>query len=470
MTRSMLLGHAATLRFMTRSDVTCCQHQAGLPRTILSIMPSGSTEPLRAYLCHDHSDERYLQQLRKHLAPLANQGVLSLSDATRTTPGRVNAASTNVAEADVVLLLISAAFVSNHSELIEHAMRQTARGALVIPVLLRPVTFELALGPGISVLPSNRRPIVAWRNVDAAWLNVVESLLDQLRRDKRLALPASRRGWVARHRGWIVGLGLGLLMTAGLLWGLGLDRRAPFPKGVGGVIVRGHLPGALWPNSTFQTLCRSGQQRVPQSVRCHLGLGAPSAPWAGATLVLDVPDGHSVLLLSDPATPVSIPLGLLALPPGEPATKQLLAVALQLSRWFVPSMAPQAQPSVEVPAVSAAAVGEELALLSAFVRWRQRGGTLSESSPQPAERTFLHTIATQCDERPRPSWQCQLASFLYAMDCPGCPGATAALVRLSQQSGPLRGPALLQLAEADCRSSPPKSRGAAGSIRAATAL
>lgn len=417
---------------------------------------SAAKPPLRLFICHDLSDERYLQQLQRHLAPLVSAGLLAISDATQVTPGITNGATAAIAAADVVILLLSAALVSEHPALVEHAMAQRARGALVVPVLLRPLAVEQALGSTVSSLPTNGRPVTRWRNIDAAWQSVVESLAKQLKSRTEPPLTSQTSRWPLRRR---LALGLPLLALLATLLGLGISyvRGPQFPTQSGGLLVRGQLPSALASGSAFRRICDRARARAPGHVDCSLFLGMTQALRSGATLVLDVPTDQRVSLLAQPGRPVTVPLGAINLPADAAAIEQLVAVALQLSLWFVPGTAPQAQPVIEIAALSPQAIGEELALLSAFVRWRQRAGTLSDTASPIGERVFLHAVSSQCEERPQPPWQCQLARFLFAVDCPGCPGATAALARLSDENGPLRDLALLQRAEASCKSDPPQA-------------
>lgn len=413
--------------------------------------------PLRIFICHESSDKRYLIQLRQHLSPLVERGVVCLTDATMTPMEQRTDEyeSAKIAEADILLLLVSASFVSNKASVIPFAISQIERGAKVVPILVRPIAVEHSGFDSHAILPKNQRPVCLWRSTDAAWRDVVSALpgipADSLTHSsgRPEAAPSSR---VRRLTAVAVGVTtLACLAAMACLW---LTAEAPFPPHAAGIVVVGHLPSAWWSNSTFHSICRLASAREPQAVHCILGRSLEHAYSLGAALVIDVPEDHEVRLATPPGQQVLVPLGTIAMPKGDAPIVQLVAVALQLSRWFVDGVAPQALPRVEVPMQSPHEVGESVAILSAYVRWRQAEGTPSARDPGKTERVYVAETAAQCAERPHPSWTCQIAQFLYAVDCPGCPGSRASLVQLSQGDGPLRFFAQLELAEQLCRTSP----------------
>lgn len=88
-------------------------------------------------------------------------------------------------EADVILLLLSPDFLGSDDchERALSAVEERDRGAVVIPVLLRPVASTESLPlDHLQVLPRNKRPVIKWRHRDEAWKHVCEeirSVVDQ---------------------------------------------------------------------------------------------------------------------------------------------------------------------------------------------------------------------------------------------------------------------------------------------------
>ncbi len=384
--------------------------------------------PLQLYICHDESDQRYLRQLRKHLAPLVESRLVSVSDATMTAPGESiqDRQQVNMAAADLLILLVSAAFISEKVTEIRFALSQIERGAKIVPILLRPVALAHTLLAPFAVLPKNQRPICLWRNIDSAWTDVVAALPDIPAYAPKTSLVAANPTRSPRLR--LAEKCLAFILFLALVVSLGMPDEPPFAPDTGGIVVLGHFPSALWPDSTFRSICHTAAARDPHAVRCVMGRSVRQAFALKASLVVEVTHDQTAQLLSPPGQQMMVPLGPIAMPQGPDAVAQLVAVALQLSRWFVGGVAPQAFPNVDIPKRPAREVGEALAVLSSYIRWRQAGGTLSDQDPTKTDRPFLAAVAAQCAERPVTPWHCQLAQSLNATDCPTCPGVPANLV------------------------------------------
>ncbi len=140
---------------------------------------SDTLAPLEVFCSYAHKDKPLLQQLEIHLSVLKDQGLISTWDDQQVAPGtdRVQTINIHLNSASVILFLISPAFLASkyHSGIeMEQALRRhQTNEARVIPILLRPVDWQGTPFEKLKALPSNGKPITAWRSRDEAFANVV---------------------------------------------------------------------------------------------------------------------------------------------------------------------------------------------------------------------------------------------------------------------------------------------------------
>jgi len=125
-------------------------------------------------------------ELGKHLAGLQHEGVLIPWHDGKIQPGhdwRMEIES-RLREADVVLLLISADFLSsefcNSVELAEAMQRSDRGGAAVIPIILRPADWSGAPFARLQVLPAGGRPVTMFADADEVFADVARSIRQRL--------------------------------------------------------------------------------------------------------------------------------------------------------------------------------------------------------------------------------------------------------------------------------------------------
>jgi replicative DNA helicase len=156
--------------------------------------------PCRVFISYARTDERYRKRLAVHLVPLVRAGIIDVwSDRTIAAgadwEGDIRRA---LATADIVLLLVTPNFVASvhcfERELPE-AMRRHAEGGLcILPVLVKSVDLvNLPIGK-FQGLPTDLRPISAWRDADDAWLQVAQGV-----RKAAEEIQAARGGRRHRH-------------------------------------------------------------------------------------------------------------------------------------------------------------------------------------------------------------------------------------------------------------------------------
>ncbi|HEX2722876.1 MAG TPA: toll/interleukin-1 receptor domain-containing protein, partial [Gemmatimonadaceae bacterium] len=101
--------------------------------------------PVEVFLSYSHKDERLLQKLRNHLAPLEQRGFVAAWHDRRIMPGEdwERAISAQLGQCRIILLLISDNFIASdycNGVEVKTALEKHATGeARVIPIVLSDV-------------------------------------------------------------------------------------------------------------------------------------------------------------------------------------------------------------------------------------------------------------------------------------------------------------------------------------------
>jgi len=134
----------------------------------------------RVFFSYSHDDEQHRDQLEKHLALLKREGLIESWHDRRISAGNPidREISRQLEEADVVLLLVSASFLSSeycYSIEMRRAMeRQAANEVTVIPVIVRPCDWKSALFGRLLAVPRDGKAIATWTNYDEAYADVAQ--------------------------------------------------------------------------------------------------------------------------------------------------------------------------------------------------------------------------------------------------------------------------------------------------------
>jgi hypothetical protein len=116
------------------------------------------------------------KELEDHLSLLRREGLISdWYDGKIGAGGELDSAiGENLAQSDIVLLLISSSFLSSDYcwgvEMDQALQRHRTGLAIVIPVIVRPVEDrwqDTAFGP-LKALPTDGKPVTKWPNRDSA--------------------------------------------------------------------------------------------------------------------------------------------------------------------------------------------------------------------------------------------------------------------------------------------------------------
>jgi hypothetical protein len=143
---------------------------------------TSTTRPLRLFYSYSHKDEALRDELETHLAILERQGLIAPWHDRRIEPGTslTGAIDSNLEEADIILLLVSADFIASpycyEKEMLRALERHHAHQARVIPIILRATHFEGAPFEKLQALPKDAKPVTGWKDRDEAWTDVARGL------------------------------------------------------------------------------------------------------------------------------------------------------------------------------------------------------------------------------------------------------------------------------------------------------
>ncbi|GHO48638.1 TIR domain-containing protein [Ktedonospora formicarum] len=139
-------------------------------------------EPVQLFYSYAHEDEALRTMLEKHLSLLHRQGLLAPWHDRKIQAGAEwkQEIDEHLNAATIILLLLSSDFLASdycYEHEMQRAMERHERGeARVIPIILRPCSWQSAPFGSLQALPRNGQAITTWRNRDAAFLEVEQSL------------------------------------------------------------------------------------------------------------------------------------------------------------------------------------------------------------------------------------------------------------------------------------------------------
>jgi len=161
-------------------------------------MATDLAQPIKIFYCYAHKDAKLRVELQDNLALLRNQGLIEDWSDRNIQPGDDwdDEIDERLRDADVVLLLVSSAFIASKyiwgKELQLAVARHEAGRARVIPVVLRPVVWSGAPFAKFQMLPPDAKPIVNWRPRETGWVAVTKGL-DKVVRMLADRLPRERQ-------------------------------------------------------------------------------------------------------------------------------------------------------------------------------------------------------------------------------------------------------------------------------------
>ncbi|MBL7784500.1 MAG: TIR domain-containing protein [Chitinophagales bacterium] len=141
------------------------------------------TAPTNIFLLYVEKDIAYLEQLKKHLAVLERQRLIALADESDVLAGQHidQEIKRGIEAADLVLALISSAFLSADYPHYNYVMYAMQHNKMIVPILLRPCEWKQSPWKDLKALPRNGKYLSQSRNKDKTLYEIVTEL--------RLLLP-----------------------------------------------------------------------------------------------------------------------------------------------------------------------------------------------------------------------------------------------------------------------------------------
>lgn len=158
----------------------------------------GSNVAITNLLCYHAEDESMVRQLRMQLNPLLRKGLITLWDFGNISPGTdwEQELKKHLDEAQMILLLISPPFLNSdycyNMQMQRAVERHERKEARVVPVILRPVDWEIPPIDKLLPLPVGARPISTWRPRDAGFKNVADGIKKVIEQWNTNSLPEPR--------------------------------------------------------------------------------------------------------------------------------------------------------------------------------------------------------------------------------------------------------------------------------------
>jgi uridine kinase len=141
-----------------------------------------SAARLKLFISYSHTDEQQIDMLRKHIAPLKLNGLIEEWYDRGIIPGKElqDHLDTNLQDADVICLAISASFLSSaacQKEKSQALDLRKSRGVAVVPVILSDCGWlddkEIS---SLLALPTDGTPVTRFSGPDTAWHAVYEGI------------------------------------------------------------------------------------------------------------------------------------------------------------------------------------------------------------------------------------------------------------------------------------------------------
>jgi tetratricopeptide (TPR) repeat protein len=138
--------------------------------------------PIKLFYSYAHEDERWRDELEKHLSTLKQQERITGWHDRQIAGGKAWAheIASNLQDAHIILLLISPDFMASTycstTEIPLAMERYEAGTARVIPIILRPVDHQGAPFDKLQALPTDAKPITTSSNIDQAFHTVAQGI------------------------------------------------------------------------------------------------------------------------------------------------------------------------------------------------------------------------------------------------------------------------------------------------------
>lgn len=129
---------------------------------------------------HAHEDEKLFTEFMYHLKPLERKGVISVFHGGKIQAGDLYTCNLQMQmqRAHIILPLISSHFMASDAYVeTEQALLCPQKvSARIIPIILRPVDWQIGQLGNLKALPENHIPVKSWSDRDYAWMEIVQHI------------------------------------------------------------------------------------------------------------------------------------------------------------------------------------------------------------------------------------------------------------------------------------------------------
>jgi tetratricopeptide (TPR) repeat protein len=156
-----------------------------------------SNMPEKVFLSYACQDKMLKDKLEDHLMNLKYRGIISTWSNSNIQAGETETQQIDLYlnDARIILLLISSHFMASEQcyqiEMKQAFELQKERPIDIIPILLRPILHTDEPFATLVMLPTNKKPIVLWRNRDLAFVDVALGI-EKVAIERRRLLESSR--------------------------------------------------------------------------------------------------------------------------------------------------------------------------------------------------------------------------------------------------------------------------------------
>ena len=143
---------------------------------------SSRRETASVFVSYAHEDRDLCNKLEDHLSALRIDGYIELWKDGQIIPGQEWAPEINrrLDEADIILLLVTSSFLGSEFigrvELVRALERHGRGEAIVIPVILKAVYWQVAGLAKLQALPTDGKAVNSWSDPDAAYEDIAQEL------------------------------------------------------------------------------------------------------------------------------------------------------------------------------------------------------------------------------------------------------------------------------------------------------